>query len=110
MQQFVYSVYDEKAKAYITPFFMHNDDMAIRIFTECAMSADHQFGRFPADYSLWRLGSWEDQKAVFTAERKVPVITGLEARAAMQKVDKQQLSLIDNVINGEDQDGVQESE
>lgn len=60
MKMKIYSVYDSKAKAFITPFFMVNDDMAIRIFTECANDPNHTFGRFASDVSLFRIGEFDD--------------------------------------------------
>lgn len=60
----IYSVYDSKAKAFLPPFFMHNDALAKRIFGDCASDPKHQFNKHPEDYSLFCLGSWDDQNAL----------------------------------------------
>lgn len=56
----VFSVYDSKAQAYLPPFFLPKPAMAIRIFTECVNSPEHQFGKHPADYTLFHVGSFDD--------------------------------------------------
>lgn len=60
MKHIIFTVYDQKAKAFITPFFMHNDDLALRIFKECANSEQHMFGKYPTDFILYRIGTFED--------------------------------------------------
>lgn len=64
----VFSVYDNKAKAYLPPFIMHNDAMAVRVFGDCVNSEDHQFGKHPDDYTLFRIGVFDDVKGLLTKE------------------------------------------
>lgn len=54
----MYSIYDDKAKAYVTPFFLPNDDLAIRAFSQSVCNSDHQFNLAPADFTLFHLGSF----------------------------------------------------
>lgn len=56
----IFSVYDSKAQAYLPPFFLPKEAMAIRIFAECCNSPEHQFGKHPADYTLFHIGSFDD--------------------------------------------------
>lgn len=65
MIQNVFAVYDSKASAYLTPFFLPTTPMAVRVFSECANSTDHQFGRHPEDYTLWHLGTFDDNTCEF---------------------------------------------
>ncbi len=65
----IYSVYDSKAEAYLPPFFLANDGMATRIFESCANDSKHQFGAFPADYTLFRIGSFQDETAIITTSK-----------------------------------------
>jgi len=71
MKHNIYSVYDTKAKLFIIPFFLHNDDLAIRIFKECANSQQHMFGKHPADFVLYKIGSFDDNTATVEVQ---PVI------------------------------------
>lgn len=74
MIQNVFSIYDTKASAYLTPFFLPTVPMALRVFAECANSSDHQFGRHPEDFTLFHLGTFDDETCIFTA---------LETKAAL---------------------------
>lgn len=55
----VYSIYDSKAQAYLTPFFASTDGVAIRWFASAAHDEKHEFSRFAADYTLFRIGSFD---------------------------------------------------
>lgn len=65
MIQKIFSVYDQKAEAYLPPFYLPNRAMAVRTFTDCVNSKDHQFGKHPQDYILVELGEWDDTSASF---------------------------------------------
>lgn len=56
----VYSVYDLKAKAFLTPFFLPQDAMAVRALIDAVGDPGHQFAKHPEDYQLFRLGSFDD--------------------------------------------------
>ena len=62
----IFSIYDSKADCFIPPFFMHEQGMAIRAFTDCANSDDHQFSRHPEDYTLFFLGDFDDATGKIT--------------------------------------------
>lgn len=54
-----FSVYDDKAHAYITPFFLPETDLALRTFSDCVNDPNHQWGKHPEDYTLFGLGSFD---------------------------------------------------
>lgn len=56
----VYSIYDSKAEAYLQPFFMANKGTAIRAITDILRQNDHQFTKYPEDYTLFELGEYDD--------------------------------------------------
>jgi len=60
MIQFIYSINDNKAQAYLPPFFLHNKNIAIRHFADCVKDKNHQFAKNPEDYSLWEIGEFDD--------------------------------------------------
>lgn len=93
MKHNIYSVYDSKAKLFIIPFFLHNDDLAIRIFKECANSDQHMFGKHPADFVLYKVGTFDDNTAKIEYQ---PVIE--QVALALELVEnKQQQPLFDNM-------------
>jgi len=61
----MFSIYDEKAKSYIPPFFLHNEAMAIRSFCDCVNDAGHAFNRNPGDYTLFHLAQFNDADGTF---------------------------------------------
>lgn len=77
----VFSIYDEKAEAFLPPFILPKEAQALRVFSDCVNSNDHQFGANPADYTLFRLGTFDDATAQFLLERtKQPLGNGVEFR------------------------------
>lgn len=80
MKQKIFTIYDSKAKAYLTPFFLHQDGMALRIFTDCVNDPAHQFGKHPEDYTLFNIGSWSDEKAKFLTNSPIALATGIELK------------------------------
>ncbi len=70
MHQIMFTIYDSKAEAYLPPFFLPTEGMAARTFQECCNSADHQFGKHPHDYTLFKLGTFDDKTANIETERQ----------------------------------------
>jgi len=88
MKHYIFTIYDSKAKAYLTPFFIHEDGMALRVFADCINDTTHQFGKHPEDYILFNIGSWEDEKAKFSTNIPTALATGIEL---VKPSDQQQL-------------------
>lgn len=78
MESKIFTVYDQKAGAYLPPFFLPTAGMAIRAFEECINSPDHQFGKYPHDYTLYQLGSFDDNSATFITDNSVSLGNGVE--------------------------------
>lgn len=63
----VYCVYDGQVKVYAQPFCCRNHAEAIRGFTQAVNSASHPFNAFPADYTVFWIGTFDEDKGVFVA-------------------------------------------
>ena len=62
-----YTIYDKAAKAFNTPFFMHNKALAIRAFEDNVNSQEeNNITKHPEQFSLFCLGEYDDSKAQFT--------------------------------------------
>jgi len=70
MLHHVFSVYDEKAEAYLPVFQLPTSPMATRIFGECVNSREHQFGKHPGDYTLFVVGTFDDETGEITTTKK----------------------------------------
>lgn len=84
----VYTIFDTASGAYMRPFFMHSDGQALRSFKDISLDADHAIGQHPEDYSLWRIGTFNDNNAQITPETKECLATALELVAAAQRVNQ----------------------
>ena len=73
-----FSVYDSKAESYINPFFLPMQAMAVREFQNCVNDPQHQFGRNPADYTLFRIGTWSSESGSFTETDTLAIGNGVE--------------------------------
>lgn len=61
----VMAAYDKKAKAYALPFFSPQVAVAVRQFGEAANTPDHQVCKHPEDFSLFLLGTFNDENGHF---------------------------------------------
>lgn len=72
------AVYDSKARAYLPPIFVPHMDVALRAFANAANTPEHQIGRNPEDFTMFLLGSWNDDHATFQLLAE-PLAQGLAA-------------------------------
>lgn len=62
----VYSVYDSKGKFFDKPFIQRNSADAVRGFEMAVNEEKHDtmIRRFPADYTLFELGEWDELEGI----------------------------------------------
>lgn len=76
----IFTVYDCKAEAYLPPFYLSAVGQAYRHFADTASNAEHPFGKHPADYTLFQIGTFDDQHAgIAMLDAKISLGTALEA-------------------------------
>lgn len=66
----LFIVKDCKSGLFTAPGNSNNIAVAIREFTEVVNTADHQFHKYPEDYSLWSIGSFNRNDG--TLEGSIP--------------------------------------
>lgn len=98
MKHNVYSIYDTASGLYSRPFFTQSDAEAIRSFTDIACDTEHPIGKHPQDYTLFRLGIFDDNDGKITDEVNSSLSNGLQAIAAMRTVDKDNLDLFEKTV------------
>jgi len=76
----IFTVYDEKAMCFMPPFFVPAIGLATRTFSDCINSAEHHFSKHPADYTLFKLGTFDDNTGEFILEEKKSLGNGVEFR------------------------------
>lgn len=63
----IYTVHDAKAAAFLPIFTARANGEAIRSFSEAINSADHQFAKHAADFTLFEIGKFNDETGVIEA-------------------------------------------
>lgn len=75
----MFSIYDVKAKAYLPPFSLPKEQMAVREFSDCVNNEKHQFGKHPEDYSLHQIGTFDDETSLLLNNENSKILyTGLQ--------------------------------
>ena len=79
MTKVYYAVYDIKAEMYSTPFLEIKDGTAIRAVQDIVITnKDHPFAKHPSDFSLHRLGVFDDVTGIITGQTKPEKIIEVE--------------------------------
>lgn len=67
MKYNAYAIFDKGVQAYMRPFFMQADGQAMRLFGDMAVDAEHDIGKHPEDYALFRIGEYEEESGALIA-------------------------------------------
>lgn len=59
MDKHLFTVFDSAAGAYLDPFVAPSPEFAIREFKRAVNEEGHQFNRFPSDYTLFYIGTFD---------------------------------------------------
>jgi hypothetical protein len=79
MKKVYYAVYDRKSETYSAPFLEVKDGTAIRAVQDLVMSnPDHPFAKHPGDFSLHRLGVFEDESGTIEGLPKPEKLSEIE--------------------------------
>lgn len=66
MEKHLFTVYDSAAGAYLDPFVAPSPEFAIREFKRAVNDEGHQFNRFPEDYTLFLMGTFDPMNGNLT--------------------------------------------
>jgi len=67
----VFSIYDAKAKAFQSPFYMVTLGQALRAFDDLVNEKDSFVNKHPEDYQLYQVAEYDDSNATF--QNRVPL-------------------------------------
>lgn len=70
----VYTVHDSKVGAFLAPWYARTRGEAIRSFTEACKDPNTMFGKYPADYRLWFVATYDEATGFFEVRKPEPVI------------------------------------
>ncbi|MDC3312184.1 hypothetical protein OAW28_06000 [Alphaproteobacteria bacterium] len=77
MDKNLYSIFDKKAEIYAPPFIELTDGTAIRAVTDLLQRPELPFGKYPEDYTLARIGSWDEFGGIPTADNPPEIVIEL---------------------------------
>lgn len=69
----MFAVFDNVAKMYMAPFIETTDGTAVRAVQD-AMKGDHPFAKHPDDYTLCRLGTYDEETGQLNQDNKADII------------------------------------
>jgi hypothetical protein len=79
MKTKIYSIFDSAANAYTTPFFMHNDGLAIRAFQDNVNSKEpNNISQHPDQFTLFKIGEYNDENGEIKSDNLKSLGNGLE--------------------------------
>lgn len=65
-----YAVRDAKAEAFPRPpFFVSATGLAVRMFTDACNDPGTELGKYPADFTLFEIGDFDQQDGTFTPRK-----------------------------------------
>jgi hypothetical protein len=62
----VFTCYDSKTEAYLPPFIMSTSAEAIRAFETTSNDPNSNMCRYPDDFTLFEIGTWDDDKGTIS--------------------------------------------
>jgi len=86
-----YTIYDVASGTYMRPFYSEADGQAIRGFKDISQDAEHEVGKHPEDYTLYRIGDFNTTTGKMTGEELEKLATGLEMVAESRQIQPGQL-------------------
>lgn len=80
MKMQMYVVMDAQAEATTRPMFFERDAVAIRWFKGVVHDEGNQMGRTPEDFTVYRVGEYDDEFMLLEGHEAQRLINGLEAK------------------------------
>lgn len=79
MLQKLFTVHDIKASAYLPPIACRTSGEAMRSFESECRNENSQFNKFPADFTLYEIGTWDQLTSeIKMLEKPHPLVSASE--------------------------------
>lgn len=62
----VFSIYDSAISTWLPPMYARNKGEMLRNFSDGVKDRESKLSKHPGDYSLFELGTFDDDKCIFT--------------------------------------------
>lgn len=95
MKLHMFSIFDDKARAFLPPFFLPEIGLAVRSFGDGVNDPSHGFGRHPEDYTLFLVGSFDQASGIVAPEAAPRVICpGVQLKRPVEVPPQGELRLV----------------
>lgn len=75
----VFSIFDSAVMTWRSPIFTRAKGEILRSFVEAVNRPDTDFAKHPEDYTLFELGTWDDDKCLFSLlKTPIPIAKAIE--------------------------------
>jgi len=81
----IYSIFDEKAKAYAQPFYMAHDGQAVRGFGDLVADTSTNISKHAVDFTLWKLGEFDDNTGIFCCKKPEYIAKAVDFKTEVKK-------------------------
>jgi len=106
----LYAVHDAKAGAYLPPFPLQTDGLAVRSFQEAVLNPQTQISKYPLDYSLFRIATYDDETSIIRSELPPELVINASQALKLAEKQHQEQNLQDEILPiGEDNEISNES-
>ena len=86
MQKNLYAIFDTASGVYDIPMPFITDAEAVRFFKQIVSNSETKVGKNPEDFSVVRVGLWNDTTGEVVPLDRETLMTGNEAVAALRNV------------------------
>jgi len=76
----IFTVYDLKSETYLPPFCMRSKGEALRSWQTIVNDDQSNFSKFPADFTLYEIGSFDDNSGELVYYPRISLGSALEFR------------------------------
>ena len=90
----VYTIHDSAPNVFNRPFYCQSDAEALRMFDDMAVDAEHPIGQHPEHYTLFRIGTYEQNTGELAPEKVTSIATATARAAAQQRIEPGELKTI----------------
>ena len=103
MLSIIYTIRDATLEAGTRPMFFATQEQAVRAFSQAVSGGDPHMTENADDFTLYKIGEFDDESQQITGHDPVRVITGFEALAIAKRRQAKLESLQSEIsqLNGE---------
>lgn len=87
----IYTIRDKKIGNFLQPSIVNHETELTRILGELVLKEDHNFGKFPDEYELYYIGTFDEDTGIITS---IPEQFILTLNELLPKGHLKQLSLL----------------